>query len=158
MSGYETSGCLMKFFFNSIAICLWAFLSISQDGFSAEVDEVISKVIDNTELNVPFMDLSAAPSSIVGGAVNVITGSYFDSECDLVIPGANPFVLQRSYNSSSHKKGTLCHGWDLNYPSKAEICSGSLFNVTVNDRGSSLTFKYCPGDERDMKISSKQLH
>lgn len=80
-----------------------------------------TKELNDAVLNTPLLDISAAPSSIVGGAVNVITGNYVESECDLVLPGAQALTLTRSFNSSSSSRGTLCHGWDLNLPSKIEI-------------------------------------
>lgn len=84
-------------------------------------------MITDSELSIPLLDISAAPSSIVGNAVNVITGSYVDSECDMVIPGSNALTIQRYFNSGNEKRGTLCHGWDLNFPSDIKIFYQKLF-------------------------------
>lgn len=135
-------------------------------------ENVLPKTISDSELNIRLLDISAAPSSIVGGSVNVITGSYIEQECDLVIPGAVSLSVQRYFNSASKERGTLCHGWDLNLPSKLRMSdetpvvpvnhfdwkSVHIKNpivAEINDRGMNLVFAgLC---NKDMKISDKQL-
>ncbi len=111
---------------------------ISTKGF-ASTEEPLGKMLEEGELNSLLLDMSATPSSIVGGAVNVITGNYFESSCDLTTPGANSISLQRIHNSGNKIKGSLCHGWDLNLPSKA-IMTLELNNMVVYDRGTRLCF------------------
>lgn len=122
---------------------------------AATEESLILKKIDHEELNSPLLDASTAPSSIVGGAVNIITGNYFECHSDLTIPSAHPIALQRSFNSANSEKGNLCHGWDLNLPSK--ICfSGS--SVYVDDRGTILSFEYNHNKANaSLIVKSKQL-
>src|ERR1700722_8530851 len=47
--------------------------------------------------------LEGLPSAVVAGCVNVITGDFFDSQVDLVVPGPQPLVVQRSWCSSEKK-------------------------------------------------------
>ena len=61
-----------------------------------------------------------APSAIVGGHVNVITGDFIDYEIDCVLPGPKPFVFDRVYSSSQCQKGTLTTGWCINYNHSAK--------------------------------------
>ncbi len=50
--------------------------------------------------------LEFEPTAIVNNSVNVITGTYMDSEVDYSIPGAESFSFQRSYISApTHEKG-----------------------------------------------------
>ena len=63
----------------------------------------------------PIANLNGEPSAIVNNAVNVITGHYNDSQIDLVIPGAEPLIIQRHYTSSYYDEGSLCHGWNINH-------------------------------------------
>ena len=146
---------------NTIVLLLAGFLCTLTNTVEGTADEpdVIAKTIEDSELDIHLLDLSAAPSSIVGGAVNVITGSYVDSECDMVIPGSNPLVIQRHFNSGNKKRGSLCHGWDLNFPSDVKITyqQGLKDPVTaiVKDRGADLVFN--GRFKEKMKISKKQL-
>jgi len=59
-------------------------------------------------------NLTATPNSFVG-MVNVITGDLVDHEVDLVIPGPNPIIFERSYSSSFDQTGSLQEGWNLNH-------------------------------------------
>jgi RHS repeat-associated protein len=137
-------------------ILLAGCISILASPINANIDDegFVSKIIDDAELNTPLLDMSAAPNSIVGGAVNVITGNYFECDSDLVIPSAHPLVLQRSFHSGNNAKGNLCHGWDLNLPSKI-----TMFDITsayVNDRGAILSFER-RSRQAFLKIAKKQL-
>jgi len=60
-------------------------------------------------------DFHGMPSAIVGGHVNVITGDFIDYEVDCVLPGPQPFILDRVYSSSQLLGGTLKTGWSINY-------------------------------------------
>lgn len=122
---------------------------------------IMGKMIENSELNTPLLDISAEPSSIIGGAVNVITGNYVETERDLVIPGSNPLIIQRNFNSGSKGRGTLCHGWDLNFPSNITVYYDDTLgakdpvSAIVNDRGASLLFQ--GHTNRGLKLDRKQL-
>lgn len=60
--------------------------------------------------------LDIEPTAIVNNSVNIISGHYTDFETDFYIPGAEPFILQRSYVSAdTHSQGALGKGWSRNY-------------------------------------------
>lgn len=112
------------------------------------------------ELNTCLLDILPEPSSIIGGAVNVITGNYVECECDLYLPSSNPFTVQRCFNSGSKIRGSLCHGWDLNLPSEVRILETrggekKPHKAVVNDRGSRLLFH--GKKQKNLKLDSKQL-
>src|ERR1700722_13867631 len=120
-------------------------------------EALIMKTLDDADIDTALMDLSAPPSSIVGGVVNAITGNYFENECDLVIPGANPISLRRSFNSANEERGSLCHGWDFNFPSEiAFFKDGFTRYALVKDRGANLMFE-CPASHHhaNMHLQSK---
>lgn len=107
-----------------------------------------SKTIEDSELNTPLLDLQAVPNSIVGGVVNVITGSYFESTPELPIPGANSFVVRRCYCSSSKENGILGFGWDLDFKTSITLGLKSIdeddnqvWYGLLNDRGAKLLFE-----------------
>lgn len=50
--------------------------------------------------NQTLTTFEGSPSIIVGDCVNAISGSYFDSQVDLVVPSAQPILVQRTYCSS----------------------------------------------------------
>jgi len=135
---------------------LWALSNLIY-GCSSEYN-VIEKYIDDAELNTSLQDICAVPSAIVGGAVNVITGNYVESHCDLTIPGANSLQVQRLFNSGCMKEGSLCHGWNLNLPSDVQIHESpeKKISATVHDRGATFMFKHSPDKDR-MRIRKKQL-
>ncbi|MBA2729033.1 MAG: hypothetical protein H0U49_12785, partial [Parachlamydiaceae bacterium] len=136
--------------------CLCIITNLVQ-GITSE-HEVVEKSIDDADLNISLPDICAAPSSIVGGVVNVITGNYVESSCDLNIPGANSIQVHRSFNSGNVSEGSLCNGWNLNLPSKIIIHENpdKKISATVRDRGATLMFKHSPDKDR-MRIRKKQL-
>lgn len=71
----------------------------------------------NDETPVALVDIENDSSCYFNGVVNVISGSYFESDTDLYIAGPEPLVLQRSYSSGT-PTGPI-HGWIHNYNSKA---------------------------------------
>lgn len=62
----------------------------------------------------PIINFESEPSSFVGN-VNVITGAYQEFSQDLIIPGAEPLILQRSYCSMQSKGGSLPGYWYFNH-------------------------------------------
>ncbi|ADI38289.1 putative uncharacterized protein [Waddlia chondrophila 2032/99] len=52
-------------------------------------------------------DRFQAPSGIVAGCVNVVTGNYFLVETDLYVPGPVPIIYKRFYNSGNLGGGML---------------------------------------------------
>jgi len=65
-----------------------------------------------------FFDLTnfhGLPSAIIGGHVNVITGDFIDYEMDAVLPGPEPFPLERVYTSSDKEDSFFGTGWRSNH-------------------------------------------
>lgn len=60
-----------------------------------------------------LVNMTAMPSTIVNGSVNVITGDYCEMAEDAHISGPDPFVLGHAYFSSSLEEGTLGNGWNF---------------------------------------------
>ncbi len=103
--------------------------------------ERLCKNLENTEENTYLIDLQGMPTSIVAGCVNAITGNYNEGNRDLLVPGANPIPLIRSYNSSKLDEGTLQFGWDINLPGKVRLAYGDIRqNAIVSHGGSSYWF------------------
>jgi RHS repeat-associated protein len=63
-----------------------------------------------------LLDNAASTSAYVYDCVNAISGSYVDSEVDLVIPAPQPFGFRRSYSSANKTEGPLGLGWGHNFP------------------------------------------
>lgn len=72
-----------------------------------------SEVSNKAEPDVAA-NFDAEPSTFVG-KVNVITGAYQEASQDLVIPGAEPLIIQRAYCCQDYEAGTLFNGWNLNH-------------------------------------------
>jgi len=70
--------------------------------------------IDPVEEN-PVVNFGGAPSALVNGSVNVITGDYTENSMDIYIPGPEPLTVERSYVSSDSKRGSLGYGWNKNH-------------------------------------------
>ena len=51
---------------------------------------------------------------MVNECVNAITGDFVYSTVDMVIPGPEPLIFERTYFSSL-SAGSLCHGWRHNH-------------------------------------------
>lgn len=62
-------------------------------------------------------NLETMPTALVDGCVNVITGAFCLAETDLVIPGANPHVLQRHYCSQEITPSHIGIGWSFPFHS-----------------------------------------
>lgn len=60
-------------------------------------------------------------SAVVNDCVNAITGDFVDSSIDLIIPGPEPLVLERSYASSQYNTECYYNGWRHNYQSWIEV-------------------------------------
>ncbi len=64
--------------------------------------------------HLPFSEVEGDPSSIIGGCVNILTGSYVESEVDLSMPVPEPLELQRFYNSLIQTNEALFSNWTYN--------------------------------------------
>jgi hypothetical protein len=152
-------------------------------------DEIIEfpqiKAVEDADLNIPLLDISAAPSAMVAGAVNVITGSFVDFGSDLATSGALPMQLQRSYSSRS-TESNLGLGWSLNLPSSIDLKSHkkppphkpnnpfqnnpqqpnllpvpqfqeTIYTARVCDRGAVISFIPNERSSHDLQIDPEQL-
>lgn len=63
--------------------------------------------------------LDSEPSTMIAGCVNAISGDFCETQTDIVVPGAQPIVIQRTYVSSSFGVGThkecLKNRWSFNH-------------------------------------------
>ena len=79
--------------------------------------------------------LHGEEAACVYGCVNVITGDYFDRECDLVIPGSEPLELSRFYYSSQTHSPDPWRAWRFNH---------DLFIATHENKEGLLPIFYSP--------------
>ncbi len=69
---------------------------------------------------VTINSIDQEPSSTIAGCINAISGAYLESSTDLVVPGAEPILLQRSHSSShdtieNFDREMLPYGWYTNH-------------------------------------------
>lgn len=68
--------------------------------------------------------------SLVYNSVNVITGEYCETECDLSLNGSYPLTIQRTFNSSQ----PLSH-WQFNHPNifenNPDLFDGTLYSTSL---------------------------
>jgi hypothetical protein len=55
------------------------------------------------DVNRAMATLESGPSAMVANCVHAISGDFFDSQIDLIVPSAHPIVVQRTYCSSEKK-------------------------------------------------------
>lgn len=72
-----------------------------------------TKSNDESTRLAPLEAFNREPSSFINGSVNAITGDYHETQTDLIIPGPEPLVYQRSYVSSFNGIGSLSCGWNI---------------------------------------------
>lgn len=110
------------------------------------------------EQYTPLFDTESAPSSIVGGVVNVISGRYFEHDTDYVSPSANPICIERSYNSGAVKEGYL-HGFgELNVAGRMCLShKHGKFQVDARDRGSRLFYESDLKDKNELIFVHPEL-
>ena len=94
-------------------------------------------VSHDTNITASAATLEAGPSAIVAGCVNAITGAYFDSGIDLILPGPEPIVIQHTYCSSN--------GWNFSHMPRLEVGFSKHGNrvkaMYTDDNGSGLPFE-----------------
>lgn len=64
---------------------------------------------------LPLASTEAESSSIVAGCVNAITGHYFECSQDLVVAGAEPLTLGRTYFGMTTYLTDMQHCWQHNH-------------------------------------------
>ena len=95
----------------------------------------------------------------VRGCVNVITGDFVDSQTDMIVPGVEPFVLQRCYHKLNAEKGSLGKSWNLNFDSKLVVeVTDEEMTGTIEHNGGRLSFlNRDPTKPNVMPLNSKYL-
>jgi hypothetical protein len=99
---------------------------------SNELSEIDLKSLDFTTSiarerdpnnNVPedspsIVNIEGEPSAIVNNCVNAITGDFLDFRTDMVVPGAQPIVMHRTYSSSMN---STWGGWTFNHDAALRV-------------------------------------
>lgn len=93
------------------------------------------KISEHGPETVAVTTLESCPSSVVAGCVNAISGDYFETAVDLVVPGPQPLVVQRTYCSSTKF-------WQfLHFPQLEAVASKKHTYVTYHDdRGAEMVY------------------
>ena len=115
--------------------------------------------------------LEGEPSSIVHGCVSAITGDYVESEADIIIPGVDPLVIQRTYSSTPVTDRSMGHGWGLNHHGYIDIdirrnsdhiskAWDETHALITDETGSSMMLfcKHKVSSKHVLKANSKALH
>ena len=76
---------------------------------------------------LPLADTEGEGSSIVGGCVNALTGTYVSSHRDLTVAGAEPLMLVRAHTHLRNLNSDLKSGWSHNFHCRALIDFRTLF-------------------------------
>ncbi len=117
------------------------FLCLTQKLISSEAENPLPDIFDDGAYS-NLIDFNTSPSAIVGGAVNVITGNYVETNTDLVCAGVNPITIKSSFNSSLSEVGELYGYWDLNISGSVEVQEDSEKQyAVVKDRGMTIPFE-----------------
>ncbi len=82
----------------------------------------------------PLANLEGEPSATVHGCVNALTGDFYEAQVDLVLPGSDPFILERFYCSSDRQNGLLYHGWNHNLGGSFYSLLGSVNSTSFRPR------------------------
>lgn len=96
----------------------------------------------------PIVNLEGEPSDFVRGCVNALTGDYAETIVDMVLPGVEPFALQRTFHhSSKDKDGPIGLRWNLCFDVKLEMsCYNTkddrISRAKLHQNGGQLEFDY----------------
>ena len=123
----------------------------------------IRKVLEIPYRNGRLVDVSASPSNsifteagllgakfinkseaLLGDPVNIMDGSFYEEDTDLVIPGAHPIVWSKRYSSNNFVGGSLGRSWKTNHPFFLELNSTSI--KAADQEGNILEFTQTPTD------------
>ncbi|KAF3361875.1 Uncharacterized protein PHSC3_001642 [Chlamydiales bacterium STE3] len=121
-------------------ICLFFSLVSAEDFFPTTTNDD----------SFPLVNLEGEPNAIIADCVNVITGDFFDRQCDLMLVGGEPLVLERSYSSSDTSQGGLCNGWHFNLQGILECAHGSDQYVLKGAFGSEMRFGKLKGNQASL--------
>lgn len=90
----------MKFETHLFVLFILLSCNFSLHGKNNEPDNFIPEAFEKN-----LASLGGGPSAMVNGCVNAITGAYIEYSTDMVVPGPEPILMQKSYTSYS--------GWRL---------------------------------------------
>lgn len=93
----------------------------------------------HSENELPLSNTDGGSLTIVNNCVNVISGDYMETSCDLVLKGAETLTFERFYSSSC--TGNAFHGWRHNH--------NSSLNITYNFEAYNPEQKLEPGETPD---------
>ena len=79
-----------------------------EEDFEEPEDFYFDKAANETkdteqEPNLALSALEAGPSAFVANCVSAISGAFMESQTDLIVPGAQPLMVQRTYSSTEKK-------------------------------------------------------
>ena len=83
-----------------LSICLCPFFGLLGDSLKPQECQDVTAI-------------EGLPSSLVNQTVCAISGAYTDAVIDLILPGPESLVIQRSYSSNGGIN--LGHSWSLNH-------------------------------------------
>lgn len=83
---------------------------------------------------LPLVDAENHPLGLVEECINVITGTYCDSQTDITVPGPEPLTFKRFYSSANSGGGSLSSNWFSNHALKASLAaSEATYKFTVSE-------------------------
>ena len=131
-----------------LTLCLVPCILFSMDQSSLnERVEVLSDIQNNS-------------MGIVSGSVNVMNGHYFVTETDLNIPGPNPILFQRTYNSGNYGLGRFCRSWDDNHTFTAHFFGDEKHSwVSLREGSGALQYKgkYSKKTKQDLRYDKDHI-
>lgn len=151
------------------------FFSLCSHCFAEEVAENLPEPqAEVTDLPSPaLINMTALPSSIVNGSVNVITGDYMIADVDYSVSAPDPYVLGHSYSSSGLEPGSLGRGWNFHHhhmlevyqtgeisfrDREAECGDGKMFLYLLEPMGGRIAFSLkCDDDHEIPKLKSFEV-
>lgn len=114
------------------------FFSTNAAADSFDVSNIDSGLRENSST---FLNFQGEPSTVVGGCVNALTGTFIDQETDIVLPGPGGLHFTRTYAHTDHRFGSLKHSWNHNLFSFADYDSEPYGGICViGDSGAEMAY------------------
>ena len=117
----------------TLIVCFFSFLAAEELPEQRAVALEVVPSASHEASSLAFLE--GEPSAVVNQCVNAITGSFFDVQTDIVLPGIKPLAIERNYSSLDHQDGSLCINWHFNHACK--LSQG----LTVTQAGSSFSYE-----------------
>ncbi len=106
--------------------------------------------------SIPLADTETEASAIVGGCINVITGSYIAPHNDWSLPSAEPLSLTRTYSHKKYFPSGLHLCWRHNYHSEALFATAPRTVNRVKEHASQTDFVASNGSATIYQHQSKK--